>query len=92
MDFSRLKNILPSSLPLLPIDPTVDLVRADEQNDVEFYRVPRFVNHIDDRARAVLSQFYAHAIEQTVETWTLDLCSSWTSHLPENFIGMFFQT
>ncbi|CAF0881569.1 unnamed protein product [Adineta steineri] len=89
-DFTRLKNLLPSSLKSLSINPTSDLIREDENNDTEFYSTPRFVHHIDDRARYVLSQFYTYAIQQTPETITLDLCSSWTSHLPENFIGKVF--
>lgn len=87
IDFTRLKNLLTLPLKSIAIDPTADFCRDDENNDGEFYRVPRFVHHIDDRARDVLSQFYTHAIKQSKNTLTLDLCSSWTSHLPEHFIG-----
>ena len=90
IDFTRLQNILPSSLKATSINPAVDLVRDDRTDDSHFYSVPRFVHHIDDRARHVLSQFYTYAVKQAPETKTLDLCSSWTSHLPENFIGEFF--
>lgn len=90
IDFTRLQNILPSSLKATSINPAVDLVRDDRTDDSYFYSVPRFVHHIDDRARYVLSQFYTYAVKQAPETKTLDLCSSWTSHLPENFIGEFF--
>lgn len=90
IDFTRLQNILPSSLKAISINPSVDLVRDDQTDDSYFYNVPRFVHHIDDRARYVLSQFYTYAVRQSAETKTLDLCSSWTSHLPENFIGEFF--
>jgi hypothetical protein len=91
IDFSRLKNILPSSLNIVPINPSSDLIREDQTDDSQFYSTPRFVHHIDDRARYVLSQFYTYAIKQTNDTMTLDLCSSWTSHLPENFVGKFFK-
>ena len=87
MDFTRLRNILPASLKPVPINPSADLVREDQTDDAQFYCVPRFVHHIDDRARYVLSQFYAFAIKQTKETKTLDICSSWTSHLPQDFVG-----
>jgi hypothetical protein len=89
LDFSQLKNILPSSLKSISINPSSDLIREDERDDSEFYVTPRFVHHIDDRARYVLSQFYTYAIKPTSETMTLDLCSSWTSHLSEHFIGKF---
>lgn len=92
IDFTRLQNILPSSLKVTSINPTVDLTPNDQTDDSYFYSIPRFVHHIDDRARYVLSQFYTYAIKQTADTKTLDLCSSWTSHLPENFIGNVFQT
>ncbi|CAF0948785.1 unnamed protein product [Adineta ricciae] len=87
LDFAGLKNLLSSSLKSFLINPSSDLKREDETNDSEFYSTPRFVHHIDDRARAVLSQFYTYTIKQSPETFTLDLCSSWTSHLPENFVG-----
>ena len=87
IDFTRLKNILPSSLKVQPIVSSTDLIREDETDDAQFYCLPRFVHHIDDRARHVLSKFYLYTIEQKPETKTLDLCSSWTSHLPKEFIG-----
>ncbi len=92
IDFTRLQNILPSSLKVFPINPHVDLIREDRTDDSQFYIIPRFVHHIDDRARYVLSRFYTYAVKQTSETMTLDLCSSWTSHLPENYIGKSLQT
>src|SRR5579862_4894527 len=76
IDFTRLQNIFPSSSKIVQINPSSDLIREDETNDTQFYNVPRFVHHIDDRARYVLSQFYTYAIKQTAETNTLDLCSS----------------
>jgi len=92
IDFTRLQNILPSSLKIVSINPSVDLIREDQTDDSQFYSTPRFVHHIDDRARYILTQFYTYAVKQTAETMTLDLCSSWTSHLPRNFVGKSFQT
>ena len=54
--------------------------RYDESPDEEFYREPRFVTHIDDRAIAAVTQLYReHFPEGGV---VLDLMSSWISHLP----------
>ncbi len=92
IDFIRLQNILPSSLKIIPINPSFDLIREDQTDDSQFYSTPRFVHHIDDRARYVLSQFYTYAVKQTAKTMTLDLCSSWTSHLPGNFVGESLQS
>ncbi|CAF1070575.1 unnamed protein product [Didymodactylos carnosus] len=64
-----------------------DLLREDETSDNNFYSTPRFVHHIDDRARFILSRFYKHMIVQQQETQTIDICSSWTSHLPQDWIG-----
>jgi hypothetical protein len=56
--------------------------RADESPDGIFYQSPRFVNHIDDQAIAVIRDLYAHIIKDGGQV--LDLMSSWTSHLPES--------
>lgn len=53
--------------------------RADEATDDEFYSVPRFVTHIDDRAIEAVSALYA---ELGLRGRLLDLMSSWISHLP----------
>ena len=56
--------------------------RADETPDEEFYRTPRFVTHIDDRAIAAVTQLYREHFPPGREI--LDLMSSWISHLPED--------
>lgn len=56
--------------------------RADETPDEEFYRVPRFVTHIDDRAIAAVTQLYREFFPPGGAV--LDLMSSWISHLPED--------
>ncbi len=54
--------------------------RQDESSDEKFYRTPRLVTHIDDRAIAAVTQLYReHFSEGGV---VLDLMSSWVSHLP----------
>jgi SAM-dependent methyltransferase len=55
--------------------------RYDESPDEEFYRLPRFVTHIDDRAIAAVTQLYREFFPPGGEI--LDLMSSWVSHLPE---------
>src|SRR5918994_7543341 len=54
--------------------------RTDETPDEEFYLLPRFVTHIDDRAIAAVTQLYRELFPPGSEI--LDLMSSWISHLP----------
>ena len=54
--------------------------RTDEAPDEEFYRTPRLVTHIDDRAIAAVTQIYRELFPSGGEI--LDLMSSWVSHLP----------
>jgi SAM-dependent methyltransferase len=54
--------------------------RFDESPDEEFYLLPRFVTHIDDRAIAAVTQLYREFFPPGGEI--LDLMSSWISHLP----------
>lgn len=91
IDFTRLRNLLPTPFKSFAVNPSVDFRREDETDDAYFYLMPRFVHHIDDRARYVIGQFYAYTLKSTAETKILDICSSWTSHLPENVIGKSFQ-
>jgi SAM-dependent methyltransferase len=52
----------------------------DETPDEEFYRTPRLVTHIDERAIATVTQLYRELFPAGGEV--LDLMSSWISHLP----------
>ncbi len=54
--------------------------RFDEGPDEEFYRQPRFVTHIDERAIAVVTDLYRRFFRPGAAI--LDLMSSWVSHLP----------
>ena len=54
--------------------------RYDETPDEDFYRTPRIVTHIDDRAIAAVTQLYREFFPPGGEI--LDLMSSWVSHLP----------
>ena len=54
--------------------------RYDETPDEEFYRTPRLVTHIDERAIAAVTQLYREYFLENGAV--LDLMSSWVSHLP----------
>src|SRR5215216_7698778 len=54
--------------------------RYDETPDERFYRTPRLVTHIDDRAIAAVTQLYREHFPSGGAI--LDLMSSWVSHLP----------
>jgi SAM-dependent methyltransferase len=65
--------------PLPPL-PEEAFRRYDKAPDEEFYLLPRFVTHIDDRAIAAVTQLYREFFPPGGEI--LDLMSSWVSHLP----------
>jgi hypothetical protein len=54
--------------------------RVDEAPDEEFYRMPRFVTHIDASAIAAVTSLYRRFFPPRGAI--LDLMSSWVSHLP----------
>jgi SAM-dependent methyltransferase len=54
--------------------------RYDESPDEGFYRFPRLVTHIDDRAIAAVTELYREYFPPGGSI--LDLMSSWVSHLP----------
>ncbi len=58
--------------------------RTDEASDEEFYRTPRLVTHIDDRAIAAVTQLHREFFPPGGEI--LDLMSSWISHLPPEVV------
>jgi len=64
----------------LPQVPEDAFRRTDEAPDEEFYRTPRLVTHIDDRAIAAVTQLYREFFP--IDGEILDLMSSWVSHLP----------
>jgi SAM-dependent methyltransferase len=64
----------------LPELPEGAFGRMDETPDEEFYRTPRLVTHIDERAIAAVTQLYRELFPAGGEV--LDLMSSWISHLP----------
>lgn len=60
--------------------PTGAFRRYDETPDEEFYRTPRLVTHIDEKAIAAVTQLYREYFPENGAV--LDLMSSWVSHLP----------
>ena len=60
-----------------------DFKRMDENDDEVFYEQPRLVTHIDDKAIAALTEYYAKEISPGSDI--LDICSSWISHFPADF-------
>jgi SAM-dependent methyltransferase len=67
----------------MPSFPREAFRRTDEAPDKEFYRTPRLVTHIDNRAIAAVTQLYREFFPEGGEI--LDLMSSWISHLPPEF-------
>jgi hypothetical protein len=65
-----------------------DMGRLDPTDDANFYDMPRFVTHIDERAIESLTGYYKEEFEaMSVKKGgkkldILDLCSSWISHYP----------
>ena len=55
--------------------------RIDASPDGEFYRQPRFVQHIDDVTIEALTDWYREFLP--AESDVLDLMSSWVSHYPD---------
>ncbi len=54
--------------------------KLDARDDLDFYDVPRFVNHVDDGFIDRLTQLYRERLRP--QTHIFDMMSSWVSHLP----------
>jgi SAM-dependent methyltransferase len=57
-------------------------LREDETEDAVFYKNPRLVNHIDDKAIETITELYGSFISPGMDV--LDLMSAWRSHVPQN--------
>ena len=82
----------------IPVEWEAELVspdnfaRLDENDDSIFYEDTRFVEHIDMEAVKSLENFHRIRLNQLSQVMygdgrkvdVLDLCSSWTSHLPKD--------
>jgi hypothetical protein len=56
--------------------------RADGRSDSFFYEKPRFVTHIDSKAREIIRGLYGELLRPGMKV--LDLMSSWRSHVCES--------
>ena len=63
--------------------PEAAFVREDEDDDDDFYSMPRFCYHIDEGAVRAITNYYKEAIPEGSRV--LDICSSWVSHYPTDF-------
>ncbi|MFZ5569322.1 MAG: methyltransferase domain-containing protein [Thermodesulfobacteriota bacterium] len=68
-----------NGLPTEFFDPDAFL-RDDPSADGDFYEKPRFVQHVDARAREVIRELYSRLLKPGMQV--LDLMASWESHLP----------
>ena len=57
--------------------------RMDENDDEDFYGMPRLCYHIDEGAVRALTNYYKENIADG--SAILDICSSWVSHYPADF-------
>jgi ribonuclease HII/SAM-dependent methyltransferase len=73
-DWSNIENPLTST----------SLTRLDNSKDSMFYQDPRFVEHVDEQAVHLLSNYVSRVAIQPETQTVLDLCSSWTSHFTED--------
>lgn len=62
------------------------LKRVDGSDDSLFYSMPRMVEHIDDKAGAILKSIYCRDLHPGARV--LDLMSSWTSHIDDNICDL----
>lgn len=60
--------------------------RMDPRPDTQFYREPRFVQHLDAQAIARIQALYARFLAPGMRV--LDLMASWVSHLPQEGAGL----
>jgi SAM-dependent methyltransferase len=67
--------------PLSSSDTTLLFGRLDKQPDSIFYSDPRFVEHVDENAVRLMTEYISKMAIQPGDRTVLDLCSSWTSHI-----------
>jgi SAM-dependent methyltransferase len=66
--------------PLEDGDPQTMFSRLDATSDAIFYQDPRFVEHVDDNAVRLMTEYISKTAVRPGDS-VLDLCSSWTSHM-----------
>ena len=68
-------------------DDKSSLGRLDTTPDSVFYADPRFVEHVDENAVQLMTDFISNRAVKNDDA-VLDLCSSWTSHLDSNRVTL----
>merc|ERR1719188_2872684 len=59
----------------------------DESPDTAMYGQPRFVQHLDETSLSRMTEVYRSVFLAAPKGFSvLDLCSSWTSHYPEELL------
>jgi SAM-dependent methyltransferase len=58
--------------------------RLDNTPDTNFYQEARLVEHVDDQAVHVMTDYISDVAIRPGDTVVLDLCSSWVSHIDIN--------
>jgi SAM-dependent methyltransferase len=66
--------------PFLGSNPKSLFGRLDSAADSIFYTDPRFVEHVDDNAVRLMTEYISNEAARNGDS-VLDLCSSWTSHI-----------
>ena len=79
---NRLRNVEVRSRVVREVLSPQDRTTLDAEEDRMFYSIPRLVHHSDDSFRKKVTKLYEDLIPANSDV--LDLCSSWTSHLPEH--------
>jgi ubiquinone/menaquinone biosynthesis C-methylase UbiE len=78
----EIESAIPSSFDDNPFE-TLDkssFSRLDQTADSDFYKNPRFTEHVDDNAVQILTRYISQSVLKPNDA-VLDLCSSWTSHI-----------
>ncbi|VEU41367.1 unnamed protein product [Pseudo-nitzschia multistriata] len=86
-DWSTEENPINSSDPASgsKSESNTQFARLDNTPDSIFYQDPRFVEHVDENAVKLVTEYISNsAIQPGRDTAVLDLCSSWTSHIDKN--------
>ena len=95
-DVNEIENSIPTSWddienPFLEEGPSSKsstlFSRLDTSSDTIFYSTPRFVEHVDENAVDIITNYISNDVilksKNNVEN-VLDLCSSWTSHITKD--------
>lgn len=87
----EIESAIPSSFgddnPLEGLDKS-SFSRLDATPDGEFYKYPRFTEHVDENAVQIMKKYIGQRVLKPKDS-VLDLCSSWTSHIDRDTVEYF---